>query len=260
MATQASRSLGKWALILVASVLVALPGNVGALETMAGPAAGNTPDLDAMSVLDLKSAMAIAIAGSPTLAAAGERLQQATERVRQASAAWWPTLDATASGSRVDQSNTTYATSLAAARAVNPAAAVKDPENYYNAGLAATWVLFDGFNRKFSIAAARYGESQSRASLLEARRLLLSSVAASFHQAQLAREDIAIAEAAEAFNLQQLDNAKARYRVGTGALSDTLNFEIQANAARANRISAERSWIDWRIRRRFRCWRYRSPP
>lgn len=240
MATQALHVIGKRLATVVAAALLVYPGMAMALETMDHKAVA--PDLSTMSVLDLKTAMAVAIAGSPTLAAAAERVAQATERVNQAAAAWWPTLNATAAGSRVDQSNTEYATNLALARALNPSATVTNPENYYTAGLSATWVLFDGFNRRFSIAGARYGEARSRASLLEARRLLLSSVAASFHQAQLAREGIAIAEAAEAFNLQQLDNAKARYRVGTGALSDTLNFEIQANAARADRITSERSY------------------
>ena len=235
------RNIGKRILTITAALFIVSPGGANALETMA-QGSTSTPDINAISVLDLKSAMAIAIDGSPTLAAAAERVAQATERVKQASAAWWPTLDATASASRVDLSNTTVAANQATAKAINPAATITNPENYYNAGLTASWVLFDGFNRKFSISAAEYGESQSRASLLEARRLLLSSVAASFHLAQLAREDIAIAEAAEAFNLQQLANAKARYRVGTGALSDTLNFEIQANAARADRITAERAY------------------
>ncbi|MFH1980663.1 MAG: TolC family protein [Pseudomonadota bacterium] len=243
MATQTLRVIGKWTLTVAAAALLAVPRGAGASETI-GQKGAVTPDISAMSVLDLKTAMAVAIGGSPTLAAAAERVQQATERVKQAAAAWWPTLDATASASRVDQSNTDFATNLALTRALagNPAATLNDPENYYTAGLSATWVLFDGFNRKFSIAGARYGEAQSQASLMEARRLLLSSVAASFHQAQLAREGIAISEAAEAFNLQQLDNAKARYRVGTGALSDTLNFEIQANSARADRITSERSY------------------
>ncbi len=241
MATQAMRNIGKRIFTITAAFLIAGPGGANALEATARGSA-LAPDINAIGVLDLKTAMAIAIDGSPTLAAAAERVAQATERVKQASAAWWPTLDATASARRVDLSNATATTNQATAKAINPAATINNPENYYNAGLTASWLLFDGFNRRFSITAAEYGESQSRASLLEARRLLLSAVAASFHLAQLAREEIAIAEAAEAFNLQQLDNAKARYRVGTGALSDTLNFEIQANAARANRITAERDY------------------
>lgn len=241
MATQTNRIFGKCFLTITAFFIVCSPGWVSALENMARKP-NSAPDINTIRVLDLWAAMAIAIEGSPTLAAAVERVEQAVQRVNQATAAWWPTLDLTASAQRVDLSNSEFNANQAALQALNPTASLTDPENYYNAGLSASWILFNGFNRKFTIATAKYGESESRASLLEARRLLLSSVALSFHQAQLAREDIAIAEAAEAFNLQQLDNAKARYRVGTGALSDTLNFEIQANAARADRITAEREY------------------
>lgn len=225
-----------------AALLLCWTGPAAAQEAMAPQRRTPMPDLSAIRELDLKTAMAVAIAGSPTLAAATERVAQAAEKVRQAQAAWWPTLDATAAALQNDMSTSDYNRQVAPIKSFFPSAAIDDPETYYRAGLSASWTVFDGFNRRFSIAAATYGESQSRAALLEARRLLLSVVASSFHQAQLAREDIAIAKAAEAFNLQQLDNAKARYRVGTGALSDTLNFEIQANAARSSRITAERSY------------------
>jgi cell division septation protein DedD len=75
---------------------------------------------------------------------------------------------------------------------------------------------------------------------MDARRLLLASVATAFFVAQLAREDIAIASADETFNRRQIDEAKARLRVGTGSLSDVLNFEIQVNSARSQLIRAKR--------------------
>ena len=73
-------------------------------------------------------------------------------------------------------------------------------------------------------------------------RVLLSSVASSYYNAQLALENIIIAEANAAFNRRLLDEANARYRVGTGSLSDVLNFEVQINSAKANLISAKRQY------------------
>jgi outer membrane protein TolC len=75
---------------------------------------------------------------------------------------------------------------------------------------------------------------------MDARRLLLASVATAYFVAQLAREDIAIASADETFNRRQIDEAKARLRVGTGSLSDVLNFEVQVNSARSQLIRAKR--------------------
>lgn len=115
---------------------------------------------------------------------------------------------------------------------------VDDSFERYSVSLVASWIMFNGFERKFSIAEAKYGSQEFEAALQEAQRLLLSAVAQTFHSAQLARENIAIAEADQAFNDRQLKEAKARRRVGTGSLSDELNFEVRVNAARASLIRA----------------------
>ena len=115
---------------------------------------------------------------------------------------------------------------------------VDDSFESYSVSLIASWIMFNGFERKFAIAEAKYGSQEFEAALQEAQRLLLSAVAQTFHSAQLARENIAIAEADQAFNERQLKESKARRRVGTGSLSDELNFEVRVNAARASLIRA----------------------
>jgi outer membrane protein TolC len=69
--------------------------------------------------------------------------------------------------------------------------------------------------------------------------LILSAVASAYFAAQLALENIGIAEANQAFNQRQLVEAEARYRVGTGALSDVLNFKIRVNEAQTSLINSE---------------------
>jgi len=221
--------------------LTALPG-----ELLAGadtpPATMDMTVLEQLDVLDLETAQRIAIANSPTLTAAAERVNQASERILQAQAAYWPTVDAQGSASRVDLSDNAVQSQQDQLQRLAPNASVDNPEDYYRASLVASWTVFDGFRRHFSDALARYGQDASQAALAEARRLLLSSVADSFYLAQLARENIAIADADEAFNLRQLEEARARYRVGTGALSDILNFEVQVNAARSQRNGYQREY------------------
>ena len=197
-------------------------------------------DLNTIRVLDLKTAGTIALAGNPSLAAAQARVRQAKERVLQARSAYWPRLDAAASASRVWLSDNDYQANLAYAGLFNPSAVIADPEDYYRGGLRATWVLFNGFERKFSNAAANYGEDRSESTQQDAKRLLLWSVAGSYFIAQLALEAIAISRADETFNRRQLTEAKARRRVGAGSLSDELNFEIRVNSAKAERINAEK--------------------
>jgi len=198
------------------------------------------PNVNAIQVLDLTTAAKIALAGNPSLQAAQARVIQAKERVLQARSTYWPWLDATASASRVTLSDNDYQTNLAYAKLFNPAATVKDPEEYYKAQLTASWILFNGFERKFANAAARYGENQSESARQEAKRLLLAAVAASYFAAQLALENTSIAKADETFNQRQLLEAKVRRQVGTGSLSAELNFEIRVNSAKTERIEANR--------------------
>jgi outer membrane protein TolC len=200
-------------------------------------------DIQAIKVLDLDTAAKIALAESPTLEAAVQRVEQARQLVNQARGAYWPNIVASGSVNRLNQSENQYQTNLATARAINPLATLDNPEDYYNAGLSASWTLFDGFQRRFSNLAAKYGQAQSENALLDSRRLLLSAVAASFYRAQLANAGVEIAAADESFNLKQVSDANARLRVGTGALSDVLNFEIQANAAKDDRINADQEYI-----------------
>ena len=200
---------------------------------------GSAIDWATIETLDLDTAVAIALSGNPGLMAAVSRVNQAKAQVNQARSTYWPSLDANASAARMELSTNTYEENLAMARYFDPSASIDNPDDYYNADLTASWILFNGFERKFSNLAARYGEKNSTAALKDAQRLLISSVAQSYFSAQLALENIAIAKADEAFNQRQLNDAKARQRVGTGSLSDVLNFQVRGNQAKTKRINEE---------------------
>jgi len=204
-------------------------------------------DIETLEELDLRTAARIALEKNPSLAAAAARVAQAREQAAQARARYWPTIDAEGAGSRVELSRNDREESLAMARLFDPSATIDDPQNRYRAALTANWVLFDGFERKFANLSARYGEQRTEAARSDAQRLLLSAVASAYFQAQLSNEDIAIAKADEAFNERQLDEAKARRRLGTGSLSDELNFQVRANSAKTSRIQAEVAYETNRI-------------
>jgi len=202
-------------------------------------------DLEQIQVLDLATAARIAVAENPTLAVAQARVEQAREVVNQTRSAYWPQLDLSASRNRVELSDTAHQSQVDLYQAFG--ATIVDPQDYYRAGLAASWLLFDGFARKFTVAAASYGEQSAAAALDNVRRLLLQTVADAFLSAQLSLENISIAKADEAFNQRQLTESKLRYEVGTGALSDMLNFEVKVNTAQSNRIVAEMAYQTDRI-------------
>ncbi len=213
---------------------------LGATLVQPAVATESNPAVEALKELNLDAARQIALANSPTIKAAQARMAQARQRVRQASAAYWPFLDLNVSARQVKLSDNQYQTNLATARYVNPQATIEDPQDYYRGGLAASWLLFNGFERKFVQAAAQYGEKESQAAFDDAMRLLLAAVAEAYYHAQLARLDIMIAEADEAFFQRQLTDARARRNMGTGSLSDQMNFEIQINTAQTALLEKRR--------------------
>ncbi len=240
------RKFHRW--LTMASCLLGILGPIaaGAQDTIAMDISlkeagvdGKTVDWAAIRTLDLDTAVAVALSGNPGLEATMARVHQAKARVDQARSTYWPRLDANASAARVDMSQNTYEESLATARYFNPKATIDNPDDYYNADLTASWTLFDGFERKFSNLSARYGVESSAAALKDTQRLLISTVAQAYFSAQLALENIAIAKADEKFNQRQLADAQARHRVGTGSLSDVLNFQVRENQAKTGRINEE---------------------
>ena len=225
-------------LILVLVLFQGLSQHAGAssdvLEKTAPPL-----DWSRITVLDLETAQRLAMADNPSIQATEIRIQQAKERISQARAAYWPRLDATASASRIWMPDNEYQDSLYTARMFDPGASIDDPQDYYRAGLTTTWLLFDGFERRYRTRRALNAKDQTISARDDARRLLLSSVSLSFLSAELARENIDIARTDEAFFKDLLEEAKSRRQIGTGSLSDELNFQIQANAAISDRIRAE---------------------
>jgi len=235
-----------WLVILMFCWMIAQPpGGIARENITIGSVENKDPgdsmaiDWNAMSPLELEVAVKIALAGNPGIEAAAARVRQAKARVDQARSTYWPRLDASASGTRLKLSENAYQNNLSTARLLNPTASIEDPEDYYDADLTASWTLFDGYERQFSNAAARYGQQSSSAALDDIRRLLISTVSLSFFSAQLALENIAIARADEKFNQRQLADAEARHKVGTGALSDVLNFQVRKNQARTALINQE---------------------
>ncbi len=214
-------------------------------NTIPHPAMAQPPDpalaeLEKIEVLDLATAARIALVTNPSLEVAQARVMEASQIVKQAQAPYWPQVDASASVSRVDMAENSFRTQQAIAQLFGSDLA--NPEDYYNAGLTASWLVFDGFAREFRLSAARYGEKASEAARQDARRLLLSAVAFAYLQAQLSKENVAIAIADEEFNQRLLTESRLRYDVGTGALSDVLNFQIRGNSAHSRRIQEETNY------------------
>ncbi len=186
-------------------------------------------DINSIQILDLKTAGLISLEQNHSFAATLIRIKQAKELIKQTESAYKPSIDVSASGTK---------TTL---RAEMPPGVDNCYKNY-KMGVSLTYLLFDGFERKYQREAAIYGEQVSAASRINSKRLLLSSVASSYFSAQLANENIAIAKADKYFYEQKLKDAKAKREIGTGSLSDELNFQIRVNTAKADLIRIENNY------------------
>lgn len=233
--------------------------------------------IDVPLVLDLRAAQQIALEKNPNLFAAAARVDQARARVRQARSLYFPKLDAEFSAAHTHlPSNTVNAAKdqalfsplTSSLRASIPQAlfdtgqsggiegalfsslagfysglqsrgSIEESVESYQASLTASYILFDGFSRRFTNAMARFGREESEAAHREAARLLLDAVAQSYYGVQLAREGVAIARADESFNERLLKEARLRKERGTGSKSDVLNFEVALRAAQFSRIRSE---------------------
>jgi len=228
-------------------------------------------------VLDLRAAQQIALEKNPNLFAAAARVEQAQARVRQARSLYFPQLDAEFSAAHTHlPSNTVNAAKdqalfsplTSSLRASIPQAlfdtgqgggiegalfsslagfysglqargSIDESVESYQASLTASYILFDGFSRRFTNAMARFGREESEAAHREAVRLVLDAIAQSYYGVQLARENASIARADESFNERLLKEARLRKERGTGSKSDVLNFEVALRAAQSVRIQSE---------------------
>ena len=195
-----------------------------------------------IKILDLTTAQWIALAENSDFAASTARIGQAIAQKEQARAAYWPKLDFSMGAARNDMSNSLYEQQLMTAKLVNPLAEIDDPVENYSLSLSVSYNLFDGFLSKHQYLAAQLGHEISHVQHQNAKRLLLQQVANYFFRTQLARENVEIALANIDFYEQKLKEAQARQDIGSGSLSDCLNFQVQLNSAKTTLIQARESF------------------
>ena len=198
------------------------------------------PDFTGIEVLDLEAAQRIALQGNPGMLAAQARLEQARARVKQAVAAWWPSLDVTATAARTRRSNVEF--DIANHFPSIPGQSTDRTFNSSSTGLQATWVLFDGFYRSFKQEQTEFGVKSSAAVRRDSQRLLVTAVAEAFLNAQLTQTKVKIAEADKKFYIKQLLDANNRYEVGTGSWGDVLNIKVQLNSAKTSSMFGKREY------------------
>ena len=106
-------------------------------------------------------------------------------------------------------------------------------------GASASWLIFDSFAREMNLLAAKHNWKESEALELDARRLLVRSVAYAYNDILLAMAKIKIAQENMKFQNSQLKENELKFEVGAVPLSNVLNFKAYYNNAESDLYSAQ---------------------
>lgn len=182
-------------------------------------------------ILTLPEALQAALAGNPDYRSAGQAITEAKYRYYRSLAAYLPSVDFRAGVHHSLRNSHDL---------LHPPAGVMPQENHLGSdlGIYATWLLFDGLEREFSVMIARQEVRRSQALDQNARRLLLRAVAYAYYDAVLAKEKERIARADLDFQKSSLRQAENRYRNGLVSKGAVLNFLILADRARSAILTA----------------------
>lgn len=201
-------------------------------EDRAPPRAARADAAAVGPVLTLRAARALALERNPEIGMAAMRVEAAQARVMRAVSGYLPKIDLTA--------GYTHTYDFYMPQFGDIPFIPKSFESY-DTTLQGTWLLFDGFVREFSLAAADLARRESRAAYKDVERLLCRAVEQTYYEGQLAEEGLRIADADAEFNRQML-RATEQMRVrGKAARQDVNNFEIRLKAAEAAAVAARQA-------------------
>lgn len=183
--------------------------------------------------LTLARARELALQSNPGIQEAAERIRAAEARLGQARSAFLPTVTTSAAYKQIDMDQ--HSDDF-------PERAASLSYDRYDFGVHGTWLLFNGFAREATAAAAKEGVVGAEEGHREAERLIVKAVTIVFHQAQLARENMVIATRDQEFNETLQADADKRFQAEQVAESTVLNFRIRVIQAKTTRLAAERSF------------------
>ncbi|HEX7708136.1 MAG TPA: TolC family protein [Thermoanaerobaculia bacterium] len=245
------------ALIVIAGAIAAIPGPVTAGEAVrsAGPTLTSasllrrpvqipeTPQLPD-GTLDLRAAIAEALAANPAIAGADARLAGADARLLEARSMWLPRAGVTETIMRSDNPVFVFGSLLEQGnfgqQNFDPAF-LNDPNPHTNFRLALNvqYTVFDQFRRLNMNRKAHNGVTQAGLAGDDARRRLRAEVISRFYGILVAdqRRDVA----AEAVGAAEADVSAMRDRFEQGLIvrADLLGAEVQLATFRQNLIEAE---------------------
>lgn len=172
---------------------------------------------------DVNKLIVQAISAKPSLLAAQALVRANEADLRAARAALWPEISLGATGSYYRFSGGTYP---------------GNPQEQYSAGLAISWDIFQGFNRKYAISGARAQLRAEQETLRQAELDVISQVWTSYYAYRSSLRQVEAAEAAVEAQQDAYQAVKKGYESGINSLLDLLTSQQALDASQEQAINA----------------------
>ena len=189
---------------------------------------------DSMEMMTLDQAQDTALENNPDFKSKYQAISAARAAYYQSFSGYFPTLTASFNGTH-SNFNPQYQSGGSPGNGSKTTA--------YSPSLGANWTIFDSCVREMNLLAAQHNWKESEQLELDARRVLLKSVASAYNNILLAVENERISKADMDFNYTLLKETELKFDAGAVPLSDVLNFKINYNNAE-NKLIAARYSLD----------------
>ncbi len=196
------------------------------------------------AALNLAQAVAIALRENPSLSASQSQVEIAEQRVVQGRAGFLPRLNVSEGFQRTNNPPQVFSTKLnqerfgaedfAIDRLNQPNAA-----NDFATNFTATWPLYDGGQSWHGWQQAKLGRDAAGQALERMRQQIIARTTAAYAGVLLARESLAVVEAAMAASRSHLAAAEARYGSGLAVKSDLLQAQVRLADLQQQKFLAE---------------------
>ena len=204
------------------------------LLLLLGPAGTAYAADEALPVYDLAQCIAIALEESPSLAISAENSTIAGSSVKQAYAAFLPSLSASRSKSTSNRTDFDYQPDPTL-----PAFDLEQEFKSWDYGLQSNWNIFGGFRKFGGLKSARNERDAALADQVYSRQVVIETVAVAY--INLLRNERLLDVASEARDLAQreLEKAETYHRIGSAARSDVLQAKVRLGQTELDEIRAQ---------------------
>ncbi len=190
--------------------------------------------------LSVREAVQMALDRNPDLRSARARVETARAGFEASEAALWPRLSADLTLLHSDAPST-YLFKSIDAHNLAPGTDFNNPGSIDNteAGLGASWNLWNGGRDRLALEASRADVSMQNQGVLATQNLLVMAVVAACLDARAARELSASDDASLHSIESQLSEVRARVEQGVALRSDQLSLEVRLAEARERKLRTE---------------------